>query len=75
MLTDTQISMVARSYYEDDNFGKGALDMWKVYNLFTGSNKISYIDNFLDRADNATNVTTGLARALCGDQEYSWFLS
>ena len=75
LLTDTQISMVARSYYEDENFGKGDLDLWKVYNLFTGSNKISYIDNFLDRAENASAITTGLARALHGDPEYSWFLS
>ena len=50
---------------------KGARD---AFNLFTGANKSSYIDNFLDRADNATNVMTGLARALRGDMEYRWFL-
>ena len=77
LLTDTQIGMVARSYYEDENFGKKdypSISLWKVYNLFTGSNKASYIDNFLDRAQNATVVTTGLARALHGDAEYAWFL-
>ena len=77
LLTDTQIGMVARSYYEDGNFGKNGSDclsLWRMYNLFTGSNKASYIDNFLDRAENATAVTTGLARALHGDPEYSWFL-
>ena len=77
LLTDTQIGNVARSYYEDENFGRKdvpSISLWKMYNLFTGSNKASYIDNFLDRAQNATQVTTGLARALNGDGEYAWFL-
>ena len=77
LLTDTQIGLVAKSYYDDEHFGKGEdkyIDLWKMYNLFTGANKSSYIDNFLDRANNASEVTTGLARALHGDAEYSWFL-
>ena len=77
LMTDTQIGVVAKSYYDDENFGIGdanAISLWKVYNLFTGSNKISYIDNFLDRAHNATEVTTGLAKALQGDIQYAWFL-
>ena len=78
LLTDTQIGLVAKAYYDDQDFGKGdnrTIDLWRVYNLFTGANKSSYIDNFLDRANNATDLTTGLARALYGDAEYSWFLS
>ena len=78
LLTDTQIGLVAKSYYDDEHFGKGEdkyIDLWKMYNLFTGANKSSYIDNFLDRANNASDITTGLARALHGDAEYSWFLS
>lgn len=77
LITDTQIGMVAKSFYEDEHFGAGggnAISLWKAYNLFTGSNKASYIDNFLDRAENASQVTTGLAKALNGDQEYGWFL-
>jgi hypothetical protein len=77
LLTDTQIGLVANEYYHDNAFSKsedGSIDLWMVYNLFTGANKSSYIDNFLDRADNATKVTTGLARALHGDLEYRWFL-
>ena len=77
LLTDTQIGLVANAYYHDGDFCKsedGSIDLWRVFNLFTGANKSSYIDNFLDRADNATKVTTGLARALYGDREYSWFL-
>ena len=77
LLTDTQIGLVAKSYYDDENFGKGSdrmIDLWRVFNLFTGANKSSYIDNFLDRANNATDITTGLAKALHGDEEYRWFL-
>ena len=77
LLTDTQIGLVANAYYHDDAFSKsedGSIDLWRVFNLFTGANKSSYIDNFLDRADNATKVTTGLARALHGDLEDRWFL-
>lgn len=76
--TDTQIGQVARAYFQDKDFGKhddSALSLWKMYNLFTGSNKSSYIDDFLDRAENASVLTTGLARALHGDPEYAWFLS
>ena len=76
LMTDTQIGLVARSYFDDPDFGKqgDSISMWKVYNLLTGANKSSYIDNFLDRAENASQLTTGLCKALLGDQEYAWFL-
>lgn len=76
LMTDTQIGLVTRSYYEDEHFGRegDAISLWKVFNLLTGANKSSYIDNFLDRASNATDITTGLARALRGDSTYSWFI-
>jgi hypothetical protein len=48
--------------------------MWRVYNLFTGANKSSYIDTFLSRARNATDLTNGLTRALDGDEQYRWFV-
>lgn len=77
LITDTQIGLVAKSYYEDEDFGCGnnpSISMWNVFNLLTGANKSSYIDNFLDRAENAGILTTGLCRALHGDPEYGWFL-
>jgi hypothetical protein len=76
LMTDTQIGLVARSYYEDEHFGKegDAISLWRVFNLLTGANKSSYIDNFLDRAANATDLTTGLAMALRGNPAYSWFI-
>ena len=79
LMTDTQIGLVARSYYQDENFsvpeGEKEISMWKVYNLLTGANKSSYIDHFLDRSLNATELVYGLTRALHGESEYSWFIN
>ena len=78
LMTDTQVGLVAKSYYSDENFAlpdnQSAISMWNVYNLLTGANKSSYIDNFLDRSLNATQLTEGLNKALYGTNEYSWFI-
>ena len=78
LMTDTQIGMIARAYYNDESFspheGAKEINMWNVYNLLTGANKSSYIDNFLDRSLNATELAHGLNKALYGESEYSWFL-
>ena len=78
LMTDTQIGLVAKAYYNDDNFALSensrGISMWNVYNLLTGANKSSYIDNFLDRAYNATQLADGLNKALYGENEYSWFI-
>ena len=44
------------------------------YNLLTEANKSSYIDSYLSRAVNATDVAVGLNNALHGDSTYQWFL-
>ena len=78
LMTDTQIGLVAKAYYNDDNFSGieygNEISMWNVYNLLTGANKSSYIDNFLDRSLNATQLADGLNKALHGECEYSWFI-
>lgn len=76
LLTDTQIGNVAKAYINDENFGGfgNGLSMWNFYNLLTGSNKSSYIDSFLDRAYNATEMATGICSALHGDERYKWFI-
>lgn len=78
LITDTQIGIVAKSYYSDENFAlpdnQSAISMWSVYNMLTGANKTSYIDNFLDRSLNATQLAEGLNKALYGECEYSWFI-
>ena len=80
-ITESQFAQFlgkSRSYYNDDNFAlpenQSAISMWNVYNLLTGANKSSYIDNFLDRSLNATQLTEGLNKALYGENEYSWFI-
>ena len=79
LMTDTQIGLVTKAYYNDDNFStlldSREISMWNVYNLLTGANKSSYIDNFLDRSLNATQLAEGLNKALYGENEYSWFIN
>lgn len=77
LITDTQINSVAKAYVSDENFcGQGGeLDMWRFYNLLTGANKSSYIDSFLDRANNATEIAQGINAALHGADRYSWFIN
>ncbi|MCB0745891.1 MAG: DUF3871 family protein [Ignavibacteriae bacterium] len=77
-LNDSQLSIVARDYYQDESFCRnegGDIDLWKVYNLFTQANKSSYIDTFLDRNINAFNFSKSLVKALNGSENYHWFLS
>ena len=78
LMTDTQINLVTKAYYNDEDFGRSAdkkeLSMWKMCNLLTGANKSSYIDSFLDRSLNAGEFSTGICKALEGENEYSWFI-
>jgi len=76
-LSDTQISMVARDYYQDKSFCRsedGNIDMWKVYNLFTSANKSSYIDTFLDRTTGSFIFIAELINHLRSSTR-SWYLS
>ena len=77
LLTDTQINSVAKAYINDSNFGgvSDELNMWNFYNLLTGANKSSYIDSFLDRSLNASEIAMGINAALHGDEQYKWFIS
>jgi len=77
LLTDTQLNMVVRDYYRDKSFCRsedGTISLWKVYNLLTGSNKSSYINDFVDRSINAFNFIEQIRWALEGKSE-SWYLS
>lgn len=73
---DTQIGVVCKDYYKDDSFcrdDQGNINLWRLYNLLTGANKSSYIDNFLDRSVNAYSFVEGVKLAL-QDKEPNWFL-
>ena len=77
LLTDSQINTVAKSYISDENFGGtgGELNMWQFFNLLTGSVKSSYIDSFLDRSLNASEVAMGISQALNNTSDsYKWFI-
>jgi hypothetical protein len=76
-ISDTQISTVAKDYYQDKSFcrtASGDIDMWKVYGLFTGAVKSSYIDTFHDRNVGSLLFINNLVEHL-KNQKQSWFLS
>ena len=76
LITDSQINNVCRDYFTNPNFGtKGnTISMFDFHNLLTEANKSSYIDTYLQRAVNATEVAVGINNALHGDTKYAWFL-
>ena len=76
LITDSQINNVCRDYYRNESFGMrdNQISMFDFHNLITESNKSSYIDTYLQRAVNATDVAVGINNALHGDSKYSWFI-
>lgn len=76
LITDSQINSVCRDYYRNESFGMrdNQISMFDFHNLITESNKSSYIDTYLQRAVNATDVAVGINNALHGDSQYSWFI-
>ncbi|QMU28789.1 DUF3871 family protein [Adhaeribacter radiodurans] len=74
---DTQLGAVCKDYYKDASFCRqedGNINLWRFYNLFTGVNKSTYIDQFLDRSVNAFDFTNKVQQALSGGST-SWFLN
>src|SRR5690606_13986635 len=64
---DNQVNAVCKAYYTNPDFksyADGSINLWKLYNLFTGANKSTYIDNFTDRALNAYQLTQGIKYAI-----------
>ena len=76
LITDSQINCVCRDFYHNEAFGMkdNSLSMFDFHNLLTQANKGSYIDTYLQRAVNATEVSVGINNALHGDSKYAWFL-
>jgi hypothetical protein len=73
---DQQLGAICKAYYHDRNFSgeDGAINLWKVYNLFTGANKTSYIDTFLDRSVNALGFANQIKEELDSGIK-SWYLN
>ena len=77
LLGDSQIGMICKDFYRDSSFCKnedGCINLWRLYNLFTGANKSTYIDNFLDRSVNAYHFIEQIRFAL-ENKVYNWYLS
>ena len=78
MFNDTQVNTVAKDYFLDESFARNAngdIDLWKMYNLFTGANKSSYIDLFLQRGLNAFELAEGIGEALVDERsDFRWFI-
>lgn len=74
---DQQISNVVRDFYRDNSFSRdnnGNINLWKLYNLLTGTNKSTYIDTFLDRSINAFSLVEQIRFALQNKTE-CWYLN
>ena len=77
LLGDQQMNMVVKEFYRDDNFCcdvNGNINLWKLYNLFTGANKSSYIDSFLERGNNVYQLVEQLRWGLDNKNE-CWYLN
>ncbi|MHA8085281.1 DUF3871 family protein [Aquirufa antheringensis] len=77
LFTDTQLGSVAKDYFQDNSFCRndnGDINLWRMYNLFTGANKSSYVDSFLERSINAFDFTHQLQAGLSGGGT-NWYLN
>lgn len=77
MFGESQLNTVCADYYRDKAFCRnedGNINLWKLFNLFTGANKSSYIDTFLDRSVNAFQLVNVLKDALY-HKESCWYLN
>jgi hypothetical protein len=77
LLNDTQLGAIVKDYYRDNSFCKdehGNINLWRLYNLFTGNNRSSYIDSFLDRSVNSFHFVEDLRFAL-DNKTTCWFLN
>jgi hypothetical protein len=74
---DTQLGIVVKDYFRDQSFCKdtdGNINLWRLYNLFTGANKSTYIDMFLERSVNAFQFVYDLRQSLQSGIN-NWYLS
>lgn len=74
-LTDSQIGTVVKDYFNDSHFKQdnGSINLWNIYNLFTGANKSSYIDSNLERNVNAYEFIQNIGNSI-KNKTPNWFL-
>ena len=76
LMGDSQVGIICRDFYKDGSFCRnddGSINLWKLYNLFTGANKSTYIDNFLDRSVSAYHFIEQIRLAL-EKKVFNWYL-
>jgi len=76
LFPDGHLNSVVKDYYNDESFCRlddGSISLWRLYNLFTGANKQSYIDTFLDRGQNAFDFVRNISNAL-DNRGFNWFM-
>jgi hypothetical protein len=76
-LSDSQINLVTKEYYNDKDFKcheDGSINLWRVYNLFTGAIKSSYIDTFLKRGTESTEFVRQISDCIQFNQPF-WYLN
>ena len=74
---DNQMATVVKDFYRDDSFcrdSNGNINLWRLFNLFTGANKSSYIDSFLDRSVNAFSFVEQIRRGIDKKTD-CWYLN
>lgn len=76
-LGDSQVNLVVKDYYKDKSFCRnsdGEIDLWRLYNLFTGASKKNYIDTFLDRTVGAHTFVSHLKNSLENMTDF-WYIN
>lgn len=83
LLGDSIINAATRQYISNPNFGissgngDGSISCWQLMQLLNESVKSCYSDLWIDRNQNCTDFSIGIANALQGndDKGYDWFLN
>lgn len=73
---DNQIGAVCKDYYKDESFCRdvnGNINLWRLFNLLTGVNKSSYIDNYIEKSVNAFQFVEQLRWSM-ENKTQNWFL-
>lgn len=76
MFGDNHMSNITKEYYSNGSFCRdhnGNINLWNLFNLYTGANKSSYIDKFLERGLNASEFVSSIGKTLISNS-HSWFL-
>ena len=77
LLGDQQMNTVVKDFYKDDSFCRnedGTINLWRLYNLFTGANKSTYINLFAEKSVNAFSFVYAIKQAL-QHRANNWYLT